>query len=104
MVAYRYGISLLVFDSILVRCAHSQAIELNIRREISYLRAPMYYSLFMSMSPRCCMSVLTWVARNPTVWLYCKTCVSLNDCKYMKIMYVNCGTVKKRMWKRSSQL
>ena len=32
MVAYRYGISLLVFDSILVRCAHSQAIELNIRR------------------------------------------------------------------------
>ena len=56
MVAYRYGISLLVFDSILVRCAHSQAIELNIRREISYLRAPMYYSLFMSMSPCCCMS------------------------------------------------
>ena len=48
MVACRYGISLLVFNSI----SHSFAtltradIELNTRREIPYLRAPMYYSLY----------------------------------------------------------
>ena len=32
-------------DISLVRCAHSLAIVLNTRREIPYLRAPMYYSL-----------------------------------------------------------
>ena len=32
----------------LVRCANSWAIELNTRREIPYLRAPMYYSLYLS--------------------------------------------------------
>ena len=30
----------------LVRCAHSWAIELNTQKEIPYLRAPMYYSLY----------------------------------------------------------
>ena len=34
-------------DNSLVRCAHSWAIELNTRREILYLRALMYYSLFL---------------------------------------------------------
>ena len=34
-------------DISLVRCAHSRAIELNTPREIPYLRAPMYYSLFL---------------------------------------------------------
>ena len=42
MVACRYGISLLVFNS----TSHSWAIELNTRREIPYLPAPMYYSLY----------------------------------------------------------
>ena len=41
----------------LVRCAHSWAIELNNQREIPYLRAPMYYSLFIELddsdSKRC---------------------------------------------------
>ena len=41
----------------LVRCAHSWAIGLNNRREIPYLRAPMYYSLFIELddsdSKRC---------------------------------------------------
>ena len=35
-------------DIWLLRCAHSWAIELNTRREIPYLRAPMYCSLFIS--------------------------------------------------------
>ena len=43
MVACRYGISLIVLNS----TSHSWAIELNTRREIPYLRAPMYYSLFI---------------------------------------------------------
>ena len=57
MVACRYGISLLVFNS----TSHSFAAltrelsSLNTQREIPYLRAPMYYSLF-----------LTWVANNHT--------------------------------------
>ena len=34
-------------DISLVRCAHSLVIELNTRREIPYLHAPMYYSLFI---------------------------------------------------------
>ena len=34
-------------DISLVRCAHSWAIELNTRREIPYLREPMYYSLYL---------------------------------------------------------
>ena len=33
-------------DISLVRCAHSSDIELKTRREIPYLRAPIYYSLF----------------------------------------------------------
>ena len=41
MVTFRYEISLLEFNS----KPHSWAIELNARREISYLRAPMYFSL-----------------------------------------------------------
>ena len=41
MVTFRYEISLLEFNS----KPHSWAIELNTRREISYLRAPMYFSL-----------------------------------------------------------
>ena len=44
MVAWRYGISLLVLNSI----SHSFAIVLNTRREIPYLRAPVYYSLFIN--------------------------------------------------------
>ena len=32
----------------LVRCAHSWAIELDTRREIPNLRAPMHYSLYIS--------------------------------------------------------
>ena len=36
-------------DISLVRCAHSLAIELNTRREIPYLRAPMYCSLFQDL-------------------------------------------------------
>ena len=39
MVAYGYGIFLFVFNS-------TSHIELNTQREIPYLRAPMYYSLF----------------------------------------------------------
>ena len=34
-------------DVSLVRCVHSWTIELNTRREIPYLRAPMYYSLYL---------------------------------------------------------
>ena len=51
MVACRYGISLFVFNSTnpLVRCVHLWAIELNTRTEISHLRAPMYYSLFIAL-------------------------------------------------------
>ena len=41
MVTFSYEISLLVFNL----TPHSWAIELNTRREISYLRAPMYFSL-----------------------------------------------------------
>ena len=41
MVTSSYEISLLVFNL----TPHSWAIELNTRREISYLRAPMYFSL-----------------------------------------------------------
>ena len=33
-------------DISLVCCAYSWVIELNVRREIPYLRAPIYYSLF----------------------------------------------------------
>ena len=36
------------FDISLVRYAHSWDIALNTRREIPYLRAPMYYRLFLS--------------------------------------------------------
>ena len=43
MVACRYGLSLVVLNS----TSHSWAIELNTRREIPYLRAPIYYSLFL---------------------------------------------------------
>ena len=42
-----FPISLLGLD----RCAHSWTIELNTRREIRYLRAPMYYALFMTHFP-----------------------------------------------------
>ena len=38
---------LCLYDNYLYRCAHSWAIELNTRREIPYLRAPMYYSLYL---------------------------------------------------------
>ena len=50
MDAWRYGIYLLVFsfDISLVCCAHSFDIEVNTRRKIPYLRATMYYSLFIS--------------------------------------------------------
>ena len=41
MATFRYEISLLVFNS----TPHSWDIELNTRREISYLQAPMYFSL-----------------------------------------------------------
>ena len=41
MVTFRYESSLLVFNS----TPHSWAIQLNTRREISYLRAPMHFSL-----------------------------------------------------------
>ena len=41
MVACRYEISLLVFNST------TRQPELNTRREISYLHAPMYYFLFI---------------------------------------------------------
>ena len=41
MATFRYEISLLMFNS----TPHSWDIELNTRREISYLRAPMYFSL-----------------------------------------------------------
>ena len=50
MVACRYGISLLVFNS----TSHSFAAltrelsSLNTQREIPYVRAPMYYSLFLT--------------------------------------------------------
>ena len=49
MDAWRYGIYLLVFtfDISLVRCAHSFDIDVNTRRYIPYLRATMYYSLFI---------------------------------------------------------
>ena len=47
MVACRYGISLVVFNSTSHSLAHLWAIELNTRREIPYLRAPIYYSLFI---------------------------------------------------------
>ena len=40
--------SLVQRDISLVRCAHSLAIELKTQREIPYLRAPMYYSLFIN--------------------------------------------------------
>ena len=42
MVAWKYGISLLVFNS----TSHEWGIEFNKRRDIPYLRVPMYYSLF----------------------------------------------------------
>ena len=45
MVACRYGTFLLVFNS----TSHSLAIELNTRREIPYLRAPMYYFLYINL-------------------------------------------------------
>ena len=47
--ACRYGIfsSRVQLDIWLVRCAFSWAIELNTRKAIPYLRAPMYYSLFI---------------------------------------------------------
>ena len=38
------------FDISLVRYAHSWDIALNTRREIPYLRAPMYYCLFIQLS------------------------------------------------------
>ena len=40
-VAWRYGISLLMFNAI--------SIAMNNRREIPYLRAPMYYSLYLTL-------------------------------------------------------
>ena len=43
MVACRYGLILLVFNS----TSHSCVIELNTRREIPYLGVPSYYSLFI---------------------------------------------------------
>ena len=43
MVTFRYEISLLVFNSE----SHSSAVELNTRREIPYLPAPMNQSLFL---------------------------------------------------------
>ena len=42
MGARRYGISLRVFNSI----AHEWDVELNTRREISYLQATMYYFVY----------------------------------------------------------
>ena len=50
MDAWRYGIYLLVFtlDISLIRCAHSFDIDVNTRRLIPYLRATMYYSLFIN--------------------------------------------------------
>ena len=36
----------------MVRCAHSWAIKLNTQREIPYLRAPMYYSLYIKCTVR----------------------------------------------------
>ena len=50
MDAWRYGIYLLVFtlDISLVRCAHLFDIDVNTRRLIPYLRATMYYSLFIN--------------------------------------------------------
>ena len=39
--------SLVQLDISLVCCGHSLAIELNTRREIPHLQAPMYYSLFI---------------------------------------------------------
>ena len=51
MDAWRYRIYLLVFtfDISLVRCAHSFDIDVNTRRQIPYLRATMYYSLFVQL-------------------------------------------------------
>ena len=42
-----YFSSCVQLDISLVCCAHSWTIELNTRREIPYLRAPMYYSLYV---------------------------------------------------------
>ena len=49
MDAWRYGIFLLVFtfDISLVRFAHSFDIDVNTRRQITYLRASMYYSSYL---------------------------------------------------------
>ena len=49
MDAWRYGIYLLVFTFhiSLVRCAHSFDIDVKTRIKIPYLRASMYYSLFI---------------------------------------------------------
>ena len=43
LVTYYAVIYIPSIDSSLVRCAHSWAIELNILREIPYLRSHMYY-------------------------------------------------------------
>ena len=49
MDAWRYGIYLLVFtfNISLVRCGHLFDIDVNTRRQFPYLRATMYYSLFL---------------------------------------------------------
>ena len=46
-------------DISLVRCAHSWAIEVNLtRREFLYLRATMYYSLYIRLRTMCLVSRL----------------------------------------------
>ena len=70
MFASRYGISLLVFNSIdisLVGCAHSWAIEQDIRREIPYIYAHpciiLYFSFFFSRLSVCFRSELRGIIK-----------------------------------------
>ena len=60
-VCSRYGISLLVFNSIdisLVGCAHSWAVEQDIRREIPYIYVHPSIILYFSFFSRGYRSVL----------------------------------------------
>ena len=63
------SLSFVQFDTSLVRYAHSWDIALNTRREIPYLRAPMYYCLYIYFFTVQCYTVRIFTV-NCYIWNY----------------------------------
>ena len=100
MVACRYGISLLVFNP----TSHSWAIELNTRRGIPYLRAPMYYSLYNPL-----LTPAIVVIRSKLVVNYISAIFLNIFLSFFFFFFISCGlnqnksnwSQKRRFWLRS---